>query len=70
MGGLGSTLRGVNRLRLRLDWGFGVGPVAASGGDIEVDVLFELERYGVDAGLGRLGVEAEDVAVRDVIGDG
>ncbi len=50
--------------------GVGVSPVAASGGDLEPWIALQLQIYGVQAGVGRLWLEAEDVAVGYVIGDG
>ena len=46
------------------------GPVAGAGGDFEVGTVFELEGDGVEAGVWVDRVEAEDVAVGDVVGEG
>ncbi len=52
-------------------WGVGVVyPVAGAGFYVEVGVVFEFEGDGVEAGVGVQGVEAEDIAVGDVVGDG
>ncbi len=52
--------------------GCGVGfyPIAVAGGEVEVGVVLEAQAHGVQAGVGRLGMEAEHVAVGDVVGDG
>src|ERR1017187_5773990 len=51
-------------------WGCGVGPVAVSRGDFEAAVLGRAQDDGVETRMGRWRLEAEDVAVGDVVGDG
>jgi len=49
---------------------FAFDPIAVAGGEIKVGVVLEAELYRVQAGVGGLGMEAEHVAVGDVVGDG
>ena len=63
----------LKSFRLTGSWGrgriCGVGPIAVSGGDFEL-VAGGLEADGVQARVRRLWLEAQHVAVRDVVGDG
>src|ERR1035437_1713625 len=64
------TASGAYWLRVRRGRGCCcVGPVAVTGGDLEIDVVGEFQRDEVEARVGRLRLEAEHVTVRDVVGD-